>query len=115
MAREHYYDEGEIPQEYDLFNAPPFEYMYYKLSSSIQSFILRATILDEEFENWIDYFRNKGWLYRPRPSQGKILCLAKDRDQTQSLLARDKKFMSILRETENKFRIGFNALSDLPH
>lgn len=112
-ARDYYYDEGQIPQKYDLFNAPPFEYMYYKLNSSIQSFIMRSAILDEEIENWSDYFINKGWWYEPRPSQGKILCLAKDRNQTQSLLARDKKFMRSLKEVEHKFRIGFSTLSDL--
>jgi hypothetical protein len=111
LAMDYSYDD-KISVNSDFFNIPPIAYMYYRLNSSIQSFIVRSAVLDIDSENYMDDVINKAWRKEPLPSEGKILCLAHDRDQTQSLLSKDRKFMKSLREVEYKFRIGFDALSD---
>jgi hypothetical protein len=87
--------------------------MYYRLISCIESFFVRSAILNEEIEDWDNYVINKGWRPNPFPSEGKIFCLANDKQETKCLLARDKKFMTLLRKMEDKFRVGFSTLADL--
>lgn len=103
--------EGDQPStKLELFDNPPMGYMYYKLNWSIKSFILRCAILNEKCEDWDSYVINRGWRTHPLPSEGKIQCLANDKKQTQSLLAADKKFITKLREIEDDFKKGFNAM-----
>ena len=82
------------------------------LNWTVKSFVLRCAILDEKREDWKHYAANQGWLEVPAPSQGKIQCLANDRKETQSLLATYKKFMAKLREIEDDFKNGFNAMME---
>jgi hypothetical protein len=102
--------EDEVLAESDLFHIEPINYMYYRLNSSMRSFIVRCAILNEEFEDWDSYVMNKGWRGDPLPTEGKIFCLANDKKETQLLLARDKLFMTFLRKVEEEFRHGFNTL-----
>lgn len=109
-----YAEENEMIPESDLFACTPINFMYYRLNLCIQSFIVRSVILNEESEDYDEYTINKGW--DPYiSSRRKVSCLANDKKETHYLLARDKKFMSSLRETEKKFRTGFTALTDLTH
>ena len=104
-------DNGGLKKS-SLFQTYPVAYMFYRLNWTVKSFFLRCAMLDEKREDWKHYAANQGWLEVPAPSQGKIQCLANDRKETQSLLATDKKFMAKLREIEDDFKNGFNAMME---
>lgn len=110
-----FYGERQVDSVSDLFGGAPINYMYYRLNSCIQSFILRSVVLNEKFEDWDAYVINMGWDPHRWPQKRTHItaCLANDKNETQFLLARDKKFMSSIRVTEEKLKIGFTTLTDL--
>jgi hypothetical protein len=92
-------------QPRELLETAPIEVLRYQLNWHIRSFILKTTMMKDNFIDW------RQWTGRPLGSRT-LHCIANDRMDTFLLLSQDRKFVRAAEEIKEQFSEGFSKLVD---